>query len=120
MNIYKSSEDYLERILVLKKERGKIRSIDLANSMSFTKASVSIAMKKLKELRFIEIDEKGYIELTEHGQIIAENIYERHTILFNFLTKLGVEKNIAYEDACKLEHDISDETFEALKKYINE
>lgn len=120
MNIYKSSEDYLERILVLKKEIGNVRSIDLANSMQFSKASVSIAMKKLKELRFINIDDKGYIELTDTGLIIAENILERHTILSNLLIKLGVDKEIAFEDACKIEHDLSDESFDAIKKHFNE
>lgn len=119
MNIYKSSEDYLERILVLQKELGNVRSIDIANSMSFSKASVSVAMKKLRELGYIEVDEKGYISFTDEGLKIAENIYERHTILFNSLLKLGVSRETAYEDACKIEHELSEETFQALKNYIN-
>lgn len=119
MNIYKSSEDYLERILLLQKEIGNVRSIDIATSMSFSKASVSVAMKKLRELGYIEVDSKGYISFTEKGLKIAENIYERHTIIYNSLLHIGVSKDTAYEDACKLEHELSEETFNALKNYIN-
>ena len=111
-----SMEDYLETILILSQKKGKVRSIDIAGELEFTKASVSIAMKGLREKHYITMDEVGYIELTESGRKRAENVYERHTLLANCLMKLGVSEKVAMADACKIEHDISEETFEALKK----
>ena len=112
-----SMEDYLETILILQKKNGRVRSIDIANELDYTKASVSVAMKSLREKNFITMDEVGYITLTESGLQKAENVLERHTLLANCLIKLGVSEKVAMEDACKMEHDISEETFEALKKH---
>ncbi|MCQ2522469.1 MAG: metal-dependent transcriptional regulator [Lachnospiraceae bacterium] len=113
-----SMEDYLETILLLQKKNGNVRSIDIANELGFTKASVSVAMKSLREKDYISVAETGYITLTQTGQKRAENVYERHTILSDCLIRLGVSKEIAMEDACRIEHDISEETFQALKKAI--
>lgn len=120
MKIYKSSEDYLERILVLKKQNGKVISIDIANSMNFSKPSISRAMKNLKENNYITINANGEIDLTEKGFDIANRIYERHVILSSYFMRLGVSEEIAKEDACKIEHDLSDETFEAIKNHIKQ
>lgn len=120
MNIYKSSEDYLERILVLQKEKGKVISIDIANSMNYSKPSISRAMKNLKANDYITINSNGEIELTDKGFEIANRIYERHIILSSYFMRLGVPEDIALEDACKVEHDLSDETFEAIKKHVNQ
>ena len=119
MKIYKSSEDYLERILVLKKENGKVISIDIATSMNYSKPSISRAMKNLKENNYITINSNGEIELTEKGFLIANRIYERHIVLSSYFMSLGVPEDIAKEDACKIEHDLSDITFEAIKNSIN-
>ena len=113
-----SMEDYLETILILQKKNGRVRSIDIANELDYTKASVSVAMKSLREKNFITMDEVGYITLTESGLQKAENVLERHTLLANCLIRLGVNEKVAMEDACKMEHDISEETFEALKKHF--
>lgn len=118
MNIYESSEDYLERILILKEEKGHVRSIDIAESMNFSKPSVSVAMKKLRENGYILVDKEGFITLTEKGMQIASNTYEKHKLLSSLLVELGVSKNTAREDACKIEHDLSDETFTAIKNYV--
>lgn len=120
MKIYKSSEDYLESILVLKKQNGKVISIDIANSMNFSKPSISRAMKNLKENNYITINANGEIDLTEKGLNIANRIYERHVILSSYFMRLGVSEEIAKEDACKIEHDLSDETFEAIKNHIKQ
>ena len=120
MKIYKSSEDYLERILVLKNQNGKVISIDIANSMNFSKPSISRAMKNLKENNYITINANGEIDLTEKGFNIANRIYERHVILSSYFMRLGVSEEIAKEDACKIEHDLSDETFEAIKNHITQ
>ena len=120
MKIYKSSEDYLERILVLKKQNGKVISIDIANSMNFSKPSISRAMKNLKENNYITINANGEIDLTEKEFDIANRIYERHVILSSYFMRLGVSEEIAKEDACKIEHDLSDETFEAIKNHIKQ
>ncbi len=118
MNYLESAEDYLERILMLHKKNNVVRAIDIANDMNFTKASVSIAMKKLKNKNLIVIDEKnGNITLTTDGRKIAEEIFERHLIISETLIKLGVTEEVAKKDACKIEHDLSEETFLALKKY---
>lgn len=118
MNIYKSGEDYLETILILSLRNGNVRSVDIAHELGFKKSSVSVAMKNLRLNEYIKVDENGYITLTESGSEIARKIYERHTILTDFLSSIGVDKNIAAEDACKIEHDLSSESFDALKKFI--
>ena len=118
MKIHESAEDYLERILVLKKQNGKVISIDIANSMNYSKPSISRAMKNLKEAGYIVINSKGEIELTDNGSKIANRIYERHILLTNYFIKLGVPEEIAELDACRIEHDLSDETFEAIKKHV--
>ena len=117
MNIYESAEDYLERILILQEKNDGVRSIDIAHDMGYSKPSISIAMKKLKEARLIDIDEHGYITLTKEGHIIADRIYERHKVLKKVLIDMGVSPEQAEKDACKIEHVISEETFEAVKKY---
>lgn len=119
MKIYKSSEDYLESILVLKEKIGNVRSIDIVDDMNFSKPSVSIAMKKLRENGYITIDSNGFINLTDEGFNIASKVYEKHQVLTKALMLLGVKEETAKEDACKLEHDLSDETFQALKNFIN-
>lgn len=113
-----SAENYLETILVLSKKRPVVRSVDIANELGFKKSSVSIAMKHLRENNHITVTEDGFIYLTDSGKEIAEMIYTRHEILSSFLEKLGVAKEIAEEDACKIEHVISAESFEALRKYL--
>ena len=113
-----SIEDYLETILTLQKKLGQVRSIDIANEMNFSKPSVSVAMKNLREKGYITIDEGGHILLTENGEKQATDVLEKHTILTNWLISLGVDKEIAQEDACRMEHDMSDETFLALKAHI--
>ena len=118
MNIYESAEDYLERILILQEEKGQVRSIDIAKDMGFSKPSISVAMKKLKEAGLIEIDEYGFITLTKEGHVIANRIYERHRVLKKVLIDMGVDPKQAEKDACKIEHVISEETFEAIKQHI--
>ena len=120
MKIQESAENYLETILVLNKRKGAVRSIDIANEMSFSKPSVSVAMKNLRLNGYIRVDDDGNIVLLEKGLEIAEKIYERHTLLSEWLTAMGVEPDIAAEDACRIEHVISNETFDALKRHVNE
>lgn len=119
MQEFESREDYLERILILKQKNNNVRSIDIATDMTFSKASISIAMKKLKDSNYITIDENGYINLTNQGEEIAQKIYQRHIVLTKFLISIGVNEEIAKKDACKIEHDLSEETFEAIQKIIN-
>jgi len=116
MQIYESSEDYLEAILIIRNRKGVVHSIDIANEKNFSKASVSIAMKKLRENGYIEMDQDGRIRLLEPGQRIAEQIYERHRVLTELFTRIGVSLETAQEDACKVEHDLSVETFDCLKR----
>ena len=118
MQMLESGEDYLEMILMLSMDNPKVRSIDIAQAMDFSKPSVSVAMKKLKENGYIVIDDNGYITLTKSGKEIAEKIYERHVILTDWFVSIGVNKDTARKDACKIEHDLSDETFEAIKKRL--
>lgn len=118
MKIHESAEDYLERILVLKQKNGKVISIDIANSMNYSKPSISRAMKNLRENDYITINSLGEIDLTEKGEKIANRIYERHTLLTKYFMSLGVSEDIARSDACKIEHDMSDETFEAIKNHV--
>lgn len=113
-----SQEDYLETILMLQKKLGQVRSIDIANEMNFTKPSVSVAMKHLREKDYITMSENGYITLTESGQKRAENVLERHTILSDWLISIGVSRQTALEDACRVEHDLSEESFEAIKRAV--
>lgn len=115
-----SIEDYLETILFLQKKLGQVRSIDIANEMNFSKASVSIAMKNLREKEYITVDDSGHITLTESGYKQAEDVLEKHTLLSNWLISLGVDAEIAREDACRMEHDISPESFQAIKTFINQ
>ena len=119
MVMNESNENYLETILVLNHRLGNVRSVDIANEMNFKKPSVSVAMKNLRENGYITVSPEGYIHLTESGLEVAEKIYERHTILSNWLTMLGVDPRVAAEDACKIEHDVSAESFEAIKRHIN-
>ena len=116
MSIQESGEMYLESILVLSKEHSHVRAIDISEYMSFSKPSVSRALGLLKNDGFVVSDEHGYLSLTEKGREIAEKIYERHTELTNFLTLIGVDRETASKDACKIEHVISDESFLAIKK----
>ena len=118
MKIQESAENYLETILMLGKEKGNVRSIDIATALSFSKPSVSVAMKNLRENGYILMDKDGYIALTEKGHEIAETIYERHTLLSSFLMYLGVSRETATQDACRIEHVISPESFEALKQHV--
>ena len=120
MQIRESAENYLETILILSQRKGKgeVRSIDIVNELEFSKPSVSVAMKHLRENGYITVDKDGYIRLTHKGLEIAEKMYERHTLLTKWLTALGVDEKTAVEDACRIEHVISDESFEAIKKHI--
>ena len=116
--INESSENYLETILVLSKKLPVVRSVDIANELGFKKSSVSIAMKHLREKDHITVTDAGYIYLTDTGREIAEMIYERHELLSKWLVKLGVNPEVADEDACKMEHDVSDESFEKIKEHL--
>lgn len=118
MHEQESREDYLEAILILSQSIKNVRSIDIANEMGFSKPSVSIAMKKLKETNLITMDSNGFIYLTKEGKKIAEEIYSRHLSITKFLIKLGVNEKIAKKDACLIEHDISKQTFDAIKRFI--
>ncbi|MBQ8412622.1 MAG: metal-dependent transcriptional regulator [Lachnospiraceae bacterium] len=117
MKIQESAEDYLEAILHLGRIKEHVRSIDVVHHLGLSKPSVSVYLKNLRLNEYIDIDSNGYITLTDKGMAIASKISERHEILSNVLVSLGVNKEVALEDACKLEHAISDESFEALKKY---
>ncbi len=114
-----SAENYLEAILVLSQRLPVVRSIDIANYLNFSKPSVSVAMKNLRSKEYIEVSDAGFITLTEAGKEIADTIYERHTFLSQWLISLGVDEQIAVDDACRLEHQISPESFAAIKDYVN-
>ena len=118
MKIQKSSQDYLESMLMMQQERGYIRSIDVAEHLGVTKPSVSYATKRLRENGYIEMDPQGWITLTDSGMQIAEKIYERHRFLSYYLQKIGVSEKPAAEDACRIEHVISQETFERLQEHV--
>lgn len=113
-----SQENYLETILILSKKRPVVRAVDISNELGFAKPSVSIAMKNLRSENYITVTEEGFIYLTEEGVKLAEMVYERHEILTSFFVKLGVSPQTAEEDACRIEHIITEETFEAIKKHI--
>lgn len=116
--ILESKENYLETILILRNRSGSVRSVDIAAEMGFSKPSVSVAMKNLRAEGCIVVDDNGFITLTERGLKIAERVYERHTVFLDWLTSLGVPEEIACEDACRMEHDISVESFEAIKAFL--
>lgn len=118
MHVYESAEDYLEAILVITKRRGMVRSIDIANELGYSKPSVSVAMKKLRENAYIQVDGDGFIRLLPAGAEIAEQIYERHQTLADFFVYLGVSREVASADACKVEHDLSEETFSKIKAHV--
>lgn len=120
MAIKESGEMYLETILVLSKEKSHVRSIDVAEHMNYSKPSVSRAMGLLRDGNYIQIDRNGFITLTDSGRAVAERIYERHTFLTELFVGLGVDREIAAEDACKIEHYLSDATFEAVKRSVSE
>ena len=118
MKINESAENYLETILMLGRQKPQVRSIDIANELGFSKPSVSIAMKNLRENGYILVDESGFITLTDSGREIAETMYERHTMLSSWLMYLGVDKKTAVEDACRIEHVVSSKSFEAIKHHL--
>ena len=118
MHIHESAEDYLEAILRLRESKGYVRSVDISQLLNVTKPSVSFAMKKLRENGYILMDEESRISLTETGEAVARKIFERHTVLSRMLMALGVDETTASEDACKIEHVISDATFEAIKNHM--
>ncbi|HWQ76251.1 MAG TPA: metal-dependent transcriptional regulator [Syntrophomonas sp.] len=120
MKIQESSEMYLETILVLSHKNPQVRSIDVVNALDFKKSSVSVAMKKLRENGYIEMDNQGYIKLTDKGQEIAETMFERHVFFSDWLIKLGVDQTVAVEDACRIEHVISPQSFAAIKNYVKD
>ena len=119
MKIHESAENYLEAILMVKEEKGAVRSIDIVRHMDFSKPSVSRAMSLLRENCYMTMDREGYIELTPSGYEIASRIYERHRLLTQWLIRLGVSPQVAADDACRLEHDMSAETFQKLKDHIH-
>ncbi|MCI8874758.1 MAG: metal-dependent transcriptional regulator [Lachnospiraceae bacterium] len=118
MNTNESAENYLETILVLSQRLPVVRSVDIATEMNFKKSSISVAMKNLREKGHITVSDAGFISLTESGQKIADMIYERHTFISNWLISLGIDEKTAVEDACRMEHVISPESFAAIKKYV--
>ena len=115
MNIRQSAEDYLETILILHERKGSVRSIDIANEMGFSKPSVSVAMKNLRENGYIQVDESGHITLTQMGYDVADKIYERHKVVSEYFVLLGVDPETAAQDACKIEHILSNDSFQAIK-----
>lgn len=118
MNINESAENYLETILVLSKRLPVVRSVDIAAEMNFKKSSISVAMKNLRENGYITVSDAGFITLTDKGHEIADMIYERHTFLSEWLMALGICEETAVEDACRMEHVISPDSFAAIKKYV--
>ncbi|MFR1758437.1 MAG: metal-dependent transcriptional regulator [Christensenellaceae bacterium] len=117
MKIQESAEDYLEAILMLTQKQGEVRSIDIVNWMEYSKPSVSVAMKRLRQNGYIEMDPSGYITLTEAGQAIAERVYERHQVLSRMLMELGVSEETALKDACRMEHVLSQESFDKIRSH---
>lgn len=116
MKIKESAENYLETILVLNNRKGYCRSIDICNEMGFSKPSVSVYLKNLREDDYISVDENGNVHLTEKGKEIADRIYDRHNVIAGFLMQLGTSEETAYKDSCKIEHDISEESFKLIKE----
>ena len=120
MPIHESGENYLEAIHMLSQKQGSVRSIDVVNHLGFSKPTVSVAVHTLERNGFLTIDQEGHLHLTDAGLEIAERIYERHKVLSSILIQLGVPSEVALEDACKLEHDLSDVSFEKIKNYFNQ
>lgn len=118
MVIKESAENYLEAVFMINREKGYVRSIDVANELGFSKPSVSVAMKNFREEGYIKIEDDGAIKLTEKGESIAMRVYERHQVIARALIALGVDEETAYEDSCKIEHDISQQSFEKIKEYL--
>ena len=118
MKIMESAEDYLETILILRNRNGEVRSIDIATEMGFSKPSVSIAMKHFRENGYVTVNESGHIHLTEAGLAVAERTYERHLVLTRLLVAIGVDEQTARADACRIEHDISEQTFDCIKEQL--
>ena len=118
MSTHESAENYLETILVLQNRLGEVRSVDIVNELEFTRPSVSVAMKKLRESGHIKMSDDGYITLTESGLRTARRMLERHTLLTGFLTQLGVDKETAAKDACRIEHVISEQSFEKISRFV--
>ena len=117
MQVHESGENYLETILILERRQGQVRSVDIAGELGFSKPSVSVAMKQFRENGLIAVDGDGFIHLTESGRAIAERIYERHCLLSRYLMLLGVSPEVAQADACKLEHDLSQESFDKIREH---
>ena len=115
-----SVEDYLETILLLGKQMPQVRSVDVANELNYSQPSVSVAMKNLRQKNYVTVSEEGFIHLTEEGRLLAETVYERHSLISGWLISLGVDPEVAAEDACRMEHDISAESFAAIKKCISQ
>ncbi len=120
MKILEAAENYLEVILIEQEKRGQVRSIDICNALNYSKPTISVMMKQLRENGYIEMDRDGFITLTDAGGDIAGKIYERHQLLADFLMSIGVDEETAYKDACKIEHDLSETSFEMLKKHYHE
>lgn len=120
MTLHESGEDYLEAILKLREEKGQVRSIDVAGELGVTKPSVSVAMKKLREAGHITMDENGLLSLTDQGEAVAQRIYERHRLIARLLMGLGVDETTATQEACKIEHHISDGTFAKMKAHLQQ
>ena len=118
MNHNESIEDYLERILIISEEKPVVRSVDLANELGFSKPSISVAVKNMKAKNYITVSEEGYITLTSEGRALAEKVYDRHKFFRKWLKGLGVDEKTAEEDACRIEHVITEETFEAIRKSV--
>lgn len=116
MNVHESAEDYLERILMLRLKNGMVRSIDIVRDLDYSKPSVSIAMKRLRQNGYIEMDADGYITFLPPGEEIAKRIYDRHQLLTQFLLQMGVSPENAAADACKIEHDLSEESYEKIRE----
>ena len=116
---HESAEDYLEKILILRERNGNVRSIDIVNEMNYSKPSISIAMKKLRAEGLVEMDPNGYITLTSKGEEIAQRIYKRHRLLKKVLMAIGVEEETAAEEACRIEHDINDDTYDKINAFYN-
>lgn len=115
-----SVEDYLETILILSKQKPQVRSIDVATELGYSKPSVSVAMKNLRQKNYVVVSDEGYLSLTEEGLKLAATVYERHSVISNWLISLGVSQEVAVEDACRMEHDISEESFSAIKKFLQD
>ena len=116
--MHKSAENYLETILILGQRGKPVHSVDIANELDYSKPSVSIAMKNLRSSGHIKVDNEGHIDLTASGRKIAQSMYDRHTIISDWLISLGVDRETAVNDACKIEHDISEQSFTAIRKHI--